>query len=88
MSEIRPVDGFFPSHGGFSYLPAVAESGGSAAAVQDRVEISDLARVLSDALESVARDERIAELKASIARGDYLTHEKLDAALERALKDL
>jgi anti-sigma28 factor (negative regulator of flagellin synthesis) len=90
MSEIRSIEGLSPLR--VEAKPASgsqrqAASGGTA--VEDTVEISDLARALSDELEATdIRIARVAEIRAAIERGDYLTPEKLDAALDAALKDL
>lgn len=90
MNEIRSIDGAFAGLNPAHTTVAVAGSAASGAAVaEDSVEISDLARVLQEAWDSaVVRQDRIDELRAAISRGDYVTNEKLDVAIERALNDL
>jgi len=55
----------------------------------DRVELSDFAQFLSRVsnLPDV-RLEKVARVRAGIARGDYETPDKLDAALEKLVAQL
>jgi len=89
MNEIRSIDGPGLTLAASSHASAGSESAPSSTALEDRVEISDLARVLQDAWDSaVVQQDKIDDIRAAISRGDYLTNEKLDVALDRALKDL
>ena len=58
----------------------------------DRVELSDHARYLARLKEAdgatPARQQRIEEIRQSIADGTYDTPQRLDAAIERLLDDL
>ena len=55
----------------------------------DRVEISPIARLMSEvsALPDI-RAERVAQVRAEIQAGTYITPEKLDIAVERLLEDI
>ncbi len=55
----------------------------------DRVEISQIARLISE-LSSLpeVRAEKIAQVRAQIEAGTYITPEKMDIAVERLLEDL
>ena len=55
----------------------------------DRVEISQIARLMSEvsSLPEV-RAEKIAQVRAEIEAGTYITPEKVDIAVERMLEDL
>lgn len=55
----------------------------------DRVEISPIARMMSEisALPDI-RAERVAQVKAEIQAGTYITPEKLDIAIDRMLEDI
>lgn len=91
MTEIRGVDGVLPTAVGFG-APVLrpAENADGGVAVEDRVEISELARSLSadqDGSE-INGMARIAEIRAAIRGGTYLTMEKLSMALDRALENL
>ena len=56
----------------------------SVAAPQDRIEVSTAARMMEKLSQSSdVRQERLAQIKAAIERGDYDTDEKLEAALSR-----
>ncbi len=55
----------------------------------DRVEISQIARLMSEAtLLPEVQAEKIAQVKAQIEAGTYITPEKMDIAVERLLQDL
>ena len=55
----------------------------------DRVEISQIARLMSEvSLLPEVRAEKIAQVRAQIESGAYITPEKLDIAVERLLMDL
>ncbi len=55
----------------------------------DRVEISQIARLISEvsSLPEV-RAEKIAQVRAQIESGTYITPEKMDIAVGRLLEDL
>ena len=55
----------------------------------DRVEISPIARMMSEvaALPDI-RAEKVAQVRAEIQAGTYITPEKLDIAIERLLQDI
>lgn len=90
MSEIRTVDGLTPpSHRsvGFVLRAPASEEGGLA--VEDRIEISDLAQILGTiAPDPEIRTEKVASVRAALARGDYLTSDKLAVAVQAALKEI
>jgi anti-sigma28 factor (negative regulator of flagellin synthesis) len=56
----------------------------------DQLDISPEAEVLSRALETKTtfRPDKVAEMKAKIAQGDYDSDEKLDSAMSKMLDDL
>ena len=55
----------------------------------DRVEISQIARLMSEAtLLPEVQAEKIAQVRAQIEAGTYITPEKMDIAVERLLQDL
>ena len=55
----------------------------------DRVEISQIARLMSEAtLLPEVQAEKIAQVRAQIEAGSYITPEKMDIAVERLLQDL
>ena len=88
MSDIRSVDGLanlFPR----SAVPASqgGRAQGGSVAVQDRVEISDIALALGNH-DSGIRTDKVASVRHALARGDYLTKDKLAIAVKRALQDL
>jgi flagellar biosynthesis anti-sigma factor FlgM len=72
------------------------DQGGSPAArpsfssSEDQLDISAEAEFLSRALENRPefRSEKVAQMKAAIAEGDYDTDEKLDAAMMKMLDDI
>ncbi len=55
----------------------------------DRVEISPIARLMSEvsALPDI-RAERVAQVRADIQAGTYITPEKMDIAIGRLLEDI
>ena len=55
----------------------------------DRVEISPIARLMSEisALPEI-RAEKVAQVRAEIQAGTYITPEKLDIAIDRLLEDI
>ena len=88
MSDIRSIDGlaaFLPRSAGLS-VHGSREDGGSVA-VQDRVEISDVALALGAQGQEI-RADKVADVRDALARGNYLTKEKLAIAVQRALQDL
>lgn len=55
----------------------------------DRVEISQIARLMSEVtLLPEVQAEKIAQVRAQIEAGTYITPEKMDIALDRLLEDL
>jgi anti-sigma28 factor (negative regulator of flagellin synthesis) len=61
----------------------------AATAIDDRVEISELAAVLGRMAELPEHDaRRIVEIRSAIEQGAYLTADKLDAAIDGLLRDL
>lgn len=55
----------------------------------DRVEISQIARLMSEvSLIPEVRAEKIAQVRAQIEAGTYITPEKMDIAVGRLLEDL
>ena len=55
----------------------------------DRVEISQIARLMSEVtLLPEVHAEKIAQVRAQIEAGTYITPEKMDIAVERLLEDL
>jgi negative regulator of flagellin synthesis FlgM len=65
----------------------VTERASSALPV-DRVEISTEARLLETQSTANARAERIAEIRAQIAQGQYETPEKLEIAISRMFDEI
>ena len=55
----------------------------------DRVEISPIARLMSEvsALPDI-RAEKVAQVRAEIQAGTYITPEKMDIAIERLMEDI
>ena len=71
-------------------LEATKPSSGIPNSIQvDRVEISQIARLMSEvsSLPEV-RAEKIVQVRAEIEAGTYITPEKLDIAVERLLEDI
>lgn len=55
----------------------------------DRVEISPIARLMSEVSElPEIRAEKVAQVRAEIEAGTYITPERLDIAITRMLEDL
>lgn len=90
MSQVGPVE--LRQHlwdGVHSAASIVRSEPSTTAAVEDRVEISQEARELSEQGEiSEIRFNKVLQLRAAIERGDYITPEKLDEALRSAIEDL
>ena len=63
-------------------------SGESVRRGDDRVEVSDVARLLNRLTSDEVRDDLVARVRGEIERGEYETPEKLDAALDAAVDDL
>ena len=53
----------------------------------DRVEVSDVARLLNRLTSDDVRTELVDRVRAEIQRGDYETPDKLDAAIDAVLDD-
>ncbi|MCK6483577.1 MAG: flagellar biosynthesis anti-sigma factor FlgM [Phycisphaerae bacterium] len=93
MNDIGSVER--PFHPLVSAPVAAAQGGATVATVlaeEDSVEISEFARLLSEgalgAEQADIRLHKIIEVREAIARGDYVTPEKLDTALKRAMSDV
>lgn len=89
MSEICSVNALLHSspRSGFGnpFTPATEDGN---VAVADRVEISDLARVLSAGLvEPDIRIDKVAEVRAAIASDAYLSEDRLHFAIGRAIDE-
>ncbi len=56
---------------------------------RDDVQLSDAAKILAR-LEEVpeVRQDRVAEVRAAIERGDYVTDDKIRLAVERLLEEM
>jgi len=68
---------------------SAAKETGQVASTNDRVEISVAARMLNTLNESSAvRAERLAQIKSAIDAGEYETPDKLEAALEKLLREI
>jgi len=62
---------------------------GKVTPANDRVEISAAARMLDELNESSAvHAERLAKIKSAIDAGEYETPDKLEAALEKMLREI
>lgn len=67
-------------------IPADAPAARPAAT--DRLELSGLSGILKSAQKNDIRADKVAEMKAAIADGNYETDEKLDIATDKLLDDL
>jgi flagellar biosynthesis anti-sigma factor FlgM len=90
MSEVAPINGgIIPQRLGQS--PPSGEQGVATMTppAQDEVEISSVARALS-LLESApdVRIEKVAAVRAAIARGDYETDDKINRTIDRLMVDV
>lgn len=87
MSAIHDVPG--STIGSLRDLPDRAaasrpqQAGQQPESAADALELSDAARRFADA--TPIRSELVARVRADIARGDYLSEEKLDAAIDRLI---
>ncbi|HEV7299472.1 MAG TPA: flagellar biosynthesis anti-sigma factor FlgM [Tepidisphaeraceae bacterium] len=54
----------------------------------DRLELSGLSGLLKAAKQNDIRVDKVAEMKAAIAAGNYETPEKMDVAVDKLLDDL
>ena len=92
MTDIPPINGTgkvnAPSPSG-STSPARRAETPPLEIPPDRVEISEVAQVLS-ALEpnTAIRAEKVAEVREAIAKGTYLTDEKIAVTVDRLLEAL
>lgn len=59
---------------------------GSAEAGQDQVEISAVARALSETTD--IRADKVAGIRAAIQRGDYLSDDKIERTIDRLLEEI
>ena len=55
---------------------------------EDRVEVSDAARWMSELTMPDVRADKVAAAREAIARGDFDTDERLNVAIERMMEDL
>lgn len=88
INPIQPANGMIPVTG--PRLEAVRPGGAIPNGIGvDRVEISPIARMMSEisALPDI-RAERVAQVKAEIQAGTYITPEKMDIAIDRLLEDI
>jgi negative regulator of flagellin synthesis FlgM len=68
---------------------AKSSAGGSSAAIQDELQISDAAMAMEQSGEqSGIRSDRVAQIRAQIADGTYETPEKMEIALGRLLDEI
>ncbi len=66
-----------------------AERADGSSSPHDDVLLSDAAKILSQLEEvSEVREDRVAEVRAAIERGDYVTDEKIRIAVERLLDEM
>ena len=88
VGPIQPPSGMQPIAG--TRLDGVKPGGAIPNGIPvDRVEISQIARLMSEiSLLPEVRAEKIAQVRAQIESGTYITPEKLDIAVERLLGDL
>jgi len=92
MDGIRGItgpDNFEPIRPAGLQKPEATEPQQLTSGQDDRVEISDLGRLVGKVAElPEVRAEKIATVRASIAAGTYVTPAKVDAAIERLLQEL
>lgn len=91
MSEVNSIEGLSLSRTlrEFASRPTRPEAESATAVLDDTVEISELAGLLSrlsDLPEHRAR--RIVEVRSAVAEGTYITPEKLNVATDRLLEEL
>ena len=90
MSDIRSIDtlaSILPRIG--SPTPAGGRTEDGNIAVEDRVEISELAHTLSAvSSDPDIRVDKVRQVREAIAQGNYLTPDKLSVAVERALREV
>jgi len=90
MSDVAPVNGgMIPQRISPSHTPSEHDVETIAAPAQDEVQISSVAQALS-LLESAPdiRVDKVAEVRAAIARGDYETDEKIDRTIDQLMIDV
>ena len=88
IGPIQPTSGMAPITG--ARLEGVKAGGAVPNSLGvDRVEISPIARMMSEisALPDI-RAEKVAQVRAEIQAGTYITPEKMDIAIERMLEDI
>lgn len=92
MTEIHPVGSSVTAATLREFARQSAGHAGGAEATtasEDRVEISDLASLLSRLAElPESRARKIVEVRNAIADGTYETPEKMNVAMEQLLKEL
>ena len=87
--QIRPTSNIKPTSGVQIQPPSTTSSTGSTTSVPvDQLEISVEAQQISAQGVSDVRADRIAEIRAQIAGGQYETTDKLDAAVGRLLNEI
>jgi negative regulator of flagellin synthesis FlgM len=69
-------------------IPTDAPANTAPARGADRLELSGLSDILKAAQKNDIRADKVAEMKAAIAAGNYETDEKMDVAVDRLLDDL
>jgi len=88
MNEINRIygnSGIRPVRAERQSLPGDRKPAQSAG--QDRVEISEVARLLNRLAElPEIRTEKVEQVRAAIARGDYETPDKIEVVVERLLE--
>jgi len=91
MSEIRTIDGVVnlttpPFSTTIGYAEPPQQVG---VVVEDQVDLSDAALALGGAsADQEIRAEKVAQIRAALARGDYLSEDKLDVAIQRAIESI
>lgn len=92
MNDISGIQGPYgpqPIRPGHLRLPPVARPAAQPERLQDRVEISQVGRLLSRVHEiSAVRVGKVAAIRAAIEAGQYETPQKLEVALDRLLEEL
>lgn len=89
MSDIAPITG--PSAASLSSPSAVQRQAATVdapARSSDRAEISKVAQLLSKLADLDVRQDKIDAVRAQIAAGNYVTDDKIEAAIDELLSDL
>lgn len=92
MTDIPPINGTGKVHAPLPSEPKVSARRPEAAPSEippDRVEISEVAQMLSTLEPDTAiRAEKVAEVREAIAKGTYLTDDKIAVTVDRLLEAL